>query len=73
MPKSDRLLAILRREGRFDRWVLLGEQQSRMRVVALAVPQEVANQRRALARKNHDGPALTGPDRSNGETLDLER
>jgi len=49
------LLAILRREGRFDRWVLLGEQQSRMRVVALAVPQEVANQRRALARKNHDG------------------
>jgi len=49
------LLTLLRRDGRFDRWVLLGEQQSRMRVVAVAVPQEVANQRRALAKKNHDG------------------
>jgi len=49
------LLALLRREGRFDRWVLVGEQQSRMRVVALAVPEEVANQRRAVAKKNHDG------------------
>jgi len=52
------LLAILRRDGRFDRWVLIGEQQSRMRVVALAVPQEIANRRRAIAKKNHDGRCI---------------
>jgi hypothetical protein len=56
-PKTKKpidLLKRLRREGRFDGWILCGEQQHLMRVVALAAPEEVANRRRALARNNRD-------------------
>jgi hypothetical protein len=48
------LLKLLRRHGRFDGWVLLGEKEHRMRVVALPVPQEVAQRRRSAARHNRD-------------------
>ena len=48
------LLRILRRQGAFDRWVLVGNQQAPMRVVALAVPEEIANRRRARAKNNRD-------------------
>jgi hypothetical protein len=48
------LLKLLRQNGRFDGWVLLGEKEHRMRVVALPVPQEVAQQRRSAARHNRD-------------------
>ena len=44
----------LRRYGRFDKVVLVGEQRLAMRLVALAVPQEVANLRRHRARTNRD-------------------
>jgi hypothetical protein len=48
------LLKLLQRAGRFDGWVLLGEEQRRMRLVAVPVPEEVANQRRAFAKNNRD-------------------
>jgi hypothetical protein len=44
----------LRQEGRFDRVVLVGEQRVAMRLVALAVPPEVANLRRHRSRTNRD-------------------
>jgi hypothetical protein len=56
-PKTQQpvdLLLRLRQSGRFDGWVLLGEQRQLMRLVALPVPEEVANRRRALARHNRD-------------------
>jgi hypothetical protein len=48
------LLKLLRRDGRFDGWVLLGAELHPMRLVALPVPEEMANRRRALARTNRD-------------------
>jgi len=57
------LLKILRREGRFDRWVLLGQEEVLARVVALAVPQEVADRRRALAKNNRDQRSAPEPRR----------
>lgn len=48
------LPAILRRDGAFDGEVLLGAQKLRVRLVALAVPEEVANQRRHKAKHNRD-------------------
>jgi hypothetical protein len=48
------LLKLLRQHGRFDGWLLLGEEEHRMRVVALPVPQEVAARRRSAARHNRD-------------------
>jgi hypothetical protein len=44
----------LRQEGHFDGTVLVGEQRVAMRLVALAVPQEVANLRRHRSRTNRD-------------------
>lgn len=52
--KEINLLQRLRRDGRFDGWVLLGEEQYPLRLVALPVPEEVANRRRALAKYNRD-------------------
>jgi hypothetical protein len=52
--KEINLLQLLRRNGRFDGWVLLGESQHLLRLVALPVPQEVADRRRALAKNNRD-------------------
>jgi len=49
------LLKRLRQTGRFDGWVLLGEQRQLMRLIALPVPPAVANRRRALAKHNRDG------------------
>jgi hypothetical protein len=57
------LLQLLRRDGRFDGWVLLGEQQYPMRLVALPVPQEVADRRRALAKNNRDRRCVPDPQR----------
>jgi hypothetical protein len=48
------LLKWLRHHGRFDGWVLLGEKEHRLRVVALPVPQEVAQRRRSAAKHNRD-------------------
>jgi hypothetical protein len=48
------LLKLLRQTGRLDRWVLLGHEQHRMRLVALPVTEKLANRRRALARNNRD-------------------
>jgi hypothetical protein len=45
----------LKAQGRFDREVLLGANQVRVRVVALPAPEAVANERRRKARANHDG------------------
>ena len=45
------LLNLLRREGKVDRWVLLGKHEKlRVRLVAVPVPAEVANERRRKAR-----------------------
>jgi hypothetical protein len=44
----------LRQQGRLDAVVWVGEQRRAMRLVALAVPEEVANQRRHRARTNRD-------------------
>ena len=45
------LLGLLRRQGRVDRWVLLGaKEKMRVRLVALPAPQRVANERRRKAR-----------------------
>ncbi len=47
------LLDLLRRERRVDRWVLLGKNEKlRVRLVALPVPAEIANERRRKARAN---------------------
>ncbi len=48
------MLKWLRHHGRFDGWVLLGEKEHRLRVVALPVPQEVAQRRRSAAKHNRD-------------------
>jgi hypothetical protein len=48
------LLRLLQTRGRFDGWVLIGEEQRLMRLVALPLPQEVASRRRALAKANRD-------------------
>jgi hypothetical protein len=48
------LLKHLQSAGRFDGWVLVGEQQRRMRLIAVPVPEEVANRRRACAKNNRD-------------------
>lgn len=45
------LLDLLRRQGKVDRWVLLGKNEKlRVRLVAMPVPAEVANERRRKAR-----------------------
>jgi hypothetical protein len=45
------LLALLRRKGRLDQWVLLGaKEKMRVRLVALPAPARVANERRRRAR-----------------------
>jgi hypothetical protein len=48
------LLQVLRHTGAFDGWVLVGETEHRMRVVALPVPLAVAQRRRCAARHNRD-------------------
>ena len=49
------LLEILRRDGRFDRQVMLGaERMVPLRLVALQVPEQVANERRRKAKTNRD-------------------
>ena len=56
-PKTKKeidLLSLPQRTGRFDGWVLVGAEQQLLRVVALAVPQEVAQRRRALAKNSRD-------------------
>jgi hypothetical protein len=57
------LLEQLQRAGRFDGWVLVGEEQHRLRLVALPVPVEVANRRRALAKSNRDRRCVPNPQR----------
>jgi hypothetical protein len=49
------LVRLLQNQGKIDREVLLGNEQVRVRLVALPVPEAVANQRRRKARANHDG------------------
>lgn len=49
------LLGLLRRYGQMDQTVLVGEEQVPMRLIALAVPQEVAAQRRARAQSSRNG------------------
>jgi hypothetical protein len=56
-PRTGQLLnlaAELRRCGRLDRPVLLGEQKVPVRLVALPVPEAVANERRRRAKQNRD-------------------
>jgi DDE family transposase len=56
-PKTKKpidLLRLLQGSRHFDGWVLLGEQQHLIRLVAVPVPEEVANRRRALAKNNRD-------------------
>jgi hypothetical protein len=48
------LAAELRRADGFDRQVLLGSQKLRVRLVALPVPEAVANERRRKAKQNRD-------------------
>ena len=65
-PKTKKeidLLKRLRQTGRFDGWVLLGEPQYLLRLVALPVPQEVADRRRALAKNNRDQRKVPSPQR----------
>lgn len=57
------LLKWLQRDGRFDGWVLVGEARHRMRLVALPVPEAVANRRRALAKGNRDRRCVPCPQR----------
>jgi len=45
----------LRRHGQLDRLVLLGEEKVPVRLIALPVPQALAQARRRYARANHDG------------------
>jgi hypothetical protein len=45
---------VLRQQGRFDGWVLVGELRLPLRLVALPVPEETANQRRHRAKTNRD-------------------
>jgi hypothetical protein len=45
----------LKSHGRLDQEVLLGAEQVQVRLVALRVPEAVANERRRQARANHDG------------------
>jgi len=53
--KTFNLLKILRRYGTFDQEILLGaEQRVKARLVALPVPEDVANQRRRKAKNNRD-------------------
>ncbi len=53
--KPIELLGILRRDGRFDQNVLLSaEHKVPVRLVALPVPEQVANQRRRKAKTNRD-------------------
>ena len=52
--KPFNLAAQLRRRGYFDGMVLLGSQRLAVRLVAVPVPQAVANERRRKARKNRD-------------------
>jgi len=49
------LVRELRAHGRLDRWVLLGDEKLRIRLVAVPAPEAVANTRRRLARSNRDG------------------
>jgi hypothetical protein len=49
------LVQELKTHGRLDREVLLGAQQVRVRLVALPVPEAVANERRRKVRANQDG------------------
>ena len=56
-PRTGRVLdlaAELRRCGYFDRQVLLGSQKLLVRLVALPVPEAVANERRRRAKHNRD-------------------
>jgi len=56
-PRSDKLINLaqrLQKEARFDAQVWVGRLRLPMRLVALAVPQEVANLRRHRARTNRD-------------------
>src|SRR2546422_4094099 len=48
------LPAELRRQGYFDRQVLLGSQKVGVRLVAVPVPEAVANERRRKAKQNRD-------------------
>ena len=49
------LLKLLNKQGSFDGWVLLGaEEKLRVRLVALPVPDAVANQRRRTLHQNRD-------------------
>ena len=57
------VLKLLRQTERFDGWVLLGEQEHLMRLVALPVPQEVADRRRALTKNNRDQRRVPSPQR----------
>jgi hypothetical protein len=57
------LLKLLRQQGQFDGLVLLGEQLYPVRLVALPVPQEVADRRRALAKNNRDRRSVPQPQR----------
>jgi hypothetical protein len=62
-PKTKKpidLLKRLRAAGRFDGWVLAGEQQHLIRLVAVPVPEEVANRRRAAAKNNRDHRCVPG-------------
>lgn len=49
------LLRALKAQGRLDRELLLGAERVRARVVALPVPEALANERRRKARINQDG------------------
>ena len=49
------LVRELRAHGHLDRQVLLGQEKTPVRLVALPVPDALANARRRYARANHDG------------------
>ena len=49
------LSKVLRKEGKFDQWVLIGrDQKLKVRLVILQLPQEQANLRRKRAKENRD-------------------
>lgn len=48
------LIRQLKAHGRFDGWVLAGEEKVRLRLVIEPVAEEVANERRRQARRNRD-------------------
>jgi hypothetical protein len=56
------LVRELQKHGRLDRQALLGTEQIRARLVALPVPEAVANARRRKARANHDGRYQPSPE-----------